>query len=138
MFPSSYADKRAHKRAAARISKQKQEFARRAGLLKSPEQLVQFILAEGAMQYRRGARQIALSFEVPVANFVEWAVNTGLIAKDEDDIYVKQLVRRPLTKLAREQLKQEIEPCILKNFDCKTDGGVNFVFEVQFSVLKPR
>lgn len=138
MFPSRE-DVAVHRRTRARLKKEELASQRRAGEIRTPAQLSDFIIEEVRTRYRKGKRSATITFSVPITNFLDWAADAKFIGR-QDTVYVKQLISRPLTRLTKTALKQElgqnaIAPSIISKFECTYGTDLTFEFEVKITVL---
>lgn len=139
MFPSRE-DVAAHRRAKARLKKEELARARRAEQVRTPAQLSEFIIEEARLRYRKGRRTIPITFSVPVLNFLDWAVDAKVIGQQETDVYIKQLLRKPLMRQTKAALKQElaqyaIAPGIISRFECAYGTELTLEFDVKISIV---
>ena len=142
MFPSRE-DVAAHRRAVARIKNAQLVRQRRIEEIRTPAQLNEFIIEEARAHYRKGQRVISVAFSVPVLNFIDWAVETKVIAEQDTEVYIKQLLRKPLMKHARAALRQELTlppttQGIISKFECAYGTDLTFSFDVKISIVGNR
>ncbi len=142
MFPSRE-DVTAHRRARARLKNEELAFRRRAEEIRTPAQLNEFIIEEVRSRYRKGRRTVTIAFSVPVVNFIDWAVESKVIGQQDTDVYIKQLIRKPLIRLTKAALRQELSqnaltPSIISRFECKYGSDLTLEFDVKIAVLGSR
>ncbi len=134
MFPSAE-DARVHRSSASRRKNQEVELSRRASEIKTPDELISFILEIAGMKYRQGNRSFSFKVMVPVENFKPWALSTKIVSNDMDQLD-RLTIRAELKRIAKNKIRPQLARGTYLSIEAGSPGTQVLSFAIKCNIVK--